>query len=336
MRRYFAALTTPEQLEAEQQRFGSVRAFNRLEKHFEFTKVAVTGPLSRLDIEVLSTLVQGRLLSEAQDAAIDELDLSGFSRADCTLATLVECACTVLDADEDGEAAVVGDAVEAAAAAPVPATWLSAAGRAKCLGSLAGSLLNDATAGAESAVTAVELDDAFVQYCTLLGSSPTALHREWKTGRTVMQQLNDLQGQDPDKIFRGIDTRAGIDLYHQVLVDLSKNNTRKVSALRISQEWNGRVEALLLAATTDDERQQIRDDYGFVGEKDVKRHEKRLAMRQGQTAHIAEKATELMDLFSKIKELQTAVGHTMADVGLPSSFAPGAILCPARISHVRI
>lgn len=32
-----------------------------------------------------------------------------------------------------------------------------------------------------------------MQYCKLLGGAPTSLYREWKSGRSVLQQLNDLQ-----------------------------------------------------------------------------------------------------------------------------------------------
>ena len=61
-----------------------------------------------------------------------------------------------------------------------------------------------------------------------------------------------------------------------------------------------------------------------VGTQDVKRHEGRLSMRQGQTAHVAEKATELMDLFSSINALQTPVGERPPDSRMLSSVAPGA------------
>lgn len=51
MARYYSVLLG-EQLEAERRLQCSVPAFNRLEKHLEFTKVEVGGPMARLDIEV--------------------------------------------------------------------------------------------------------------------------------------------------------------------------------------------------------------------------------------------------------------------------------------------
>ena len=68
-----------------------------------------------------------------------------------------------------------------------------------------------------------------------------------------------------------------------------------------------------------------------VGTQNVKQHEGRLSMRQGQTAHVAEKATELMDLFSSINALQTRVGERPPDPRMLSSVAPGAtapLPCP--------
>ena len=50
----------------------------------------------------------------------------------------------------------------------------------------------------------------------LLGASPTALQRHWKTGQTVLGALNGLHSEDEMKVFSGIQTRKGYDLYLKV------------------------------------------------------------------------------------------------------------------------
>jgi hypothetical protein len=136
----------------------------------------------------------------------------------------------------------------------------------------------------------VDLDEAFMQYCKLLGGTPRSLYREWKSGRLVLQQLNDLQvyhctlaslrrvqlslyilvmrdkvvgsggkmpspqGQDPEKIFQGIETWVGFNFLEGLVIALSKDNSRKVSAESVAKEWNTRVDCMLESATTDTER----------------------------------------------------------------------------------
>lgn len=73
------------------------------------------------------------------------------------------------------------------------------------------------------------------------------------------------QGQDPDKIFQGIETRVGFDFLEEIVIALSKDNSRKVSAESVAKEWNMRVDGMLKSATTDTERARIRAEYGYVG-----------------------------------------------------------------------
>ena len=73
----------------------------------------------------------------------------------------------------------------------------------KCRASLALLLLEEGdTPVATSTVSSVALDSAFVEYSRLLGASPTSLERDWQTGQTVLQQLNELHGEDSLQVFQ--------------------------------------------------------------------------------------------------------------------------------------
>ena len=77
--------------------------------------------------------------------------------------------------------------------------------------------------------------------------------------------MSSPQGQDSEKIFQGIETRVGFDFLEKIVIALSKDNSRKVSAESVAKEWNTRVDGMLESATTDTERARIRAEYGYVG-----------------------------------------------------------------------
>ena len=74
-------------------------------------------------------------------------------------------------------------------------------------------LLGNESACSETvSVSGQQLDRAFQQYTHLLGASPAALQRDWKTGQNVLQALNGLQGEDEMRVYSGIQTRKGTEL----------------------------------------------------------------------------------------------------------------------------
>ena len=83
------------------------------------------------------------------------------------------------------------------------------------------------------------LDNAFMEYTHMLGGSPNALTRNYQTGQSVLRSLNGLQGQDETKIFSGVVTRKGYDLYLKILQTMSHGNKHKVSAKSLG--WLGAI-----------------------------------------------------------------------------------------------
>ena len=86
---------------------------------------------------------------------------------------------------------------------------------------------------ANAAASQQQLDVAFMQYTTLL-SQTSALQRDWSTGQSVLAELNKLHGRDEQMIFTGIQTRKGMELYLDLLKQLSDTNTHKVSERQMS------------------------------------------------------------------------------------------------------
>ena len=96
---------------------------------------------------------------------------------------------------------------------------------------------------ANAAASQQQLDVAFMQYTTLL-SQTSALQRDWSTGQSVLAELNKLHGRDEQMIFTGIQTRKGMELYLDLLKQLSDTNTHKVSERQMSIAWNKHVMGL--------------------------------------------------------------------------------------------
>jgi hypothetical protein len=178
------------------------------------------------------------------------------------------------------------------------------------------------------------LDGAFMQYNQFLTASPTALSREWKTGQSVMRAMWELHGQDEEKIFSAIRTRKGIELYVDVVENLSGDNMRKVSARKIAVEWNARIAAMTAQAKTEDDKRQIQLEYGFIGEKEAKSHTDRLNLRVDQTQKHASMVDKMIDFCRDVKESRTVVGQLEHPVGLRQSMelgvsGPGACVLEA-------
>ena len=70
----------------------------------------------------------------------------------------------------------------------------------------------------------------------------------WKVGQSVLATVNEIHDQDVSKIFTGIKTRKGFNLYLKIVQDLSNDNKRKVSAPKIATEWNSRQTHSLVSA----------------------------------------------------------------------------------------
>ena len=162
--------------------------------------MSVGGEVTPLDLEVLSTLVQGASLTEEQDDSRLQLssDLAELRRDAVSVNDLARLVCTVLDAN-----AVPADLSSDTSVRP--ATRRAAqeqrekevqAERDRLDGvkrSLSLVLLDDANANVvEALVSDKHLDAAFTQYTHLLGASPTALQRHWETGQSVLCALNEL------------------------------------------------------------------------------------------------------------------------------------------------
>ena len=159
---------------------------------------------------------------------------------------------------------------------------------------------------ANAAASQQQLDVAFMQYTTLL-SQTSALQRDWSTGQSVLAELNKLHGRDEQMIFTGIQTRKGMELYLDLLKQLSDTNTHKVSERQMSIAWNKHVTDLL--GRTDDEKQKerIRLEYGYIGEKDAKRHAERLDIRIDQVDKLRSIGAHVMELAASQKEKRTQV-----------------------------
>ena len=183
-------------------------------------------------------------------------------------------------------------------------------------------LLDNENADAnELVVSDLQLDSAFVQYTHLLGASPTALQRHWKTGQTVLGALNGLHSEDEMKVFSGIQTRKGYDLYLQIVRDLSKGNQQKVSAKATAIEWNVRVSQMLSNAEAQgppEAAEQIRCEFGYIGTKDAQRHADRLTLRVEQTQYAGLINDGLLEFGSSVKELSCPVLEVELDTEMPS------------------
>ena len=182
-------------------------------------------------------------------------------------------------------------------------------------------LLDDENADAdEPVVSDLQLDSAFVQYTYLLGASPTALQRHWKTGQTVLGALNGLHSEDEMKVFSGIQTRKGYDLYLQIVRDLSKGNQQKVSAKATAMEWNVRVSQMLSNAEAQGPgaAEQIRCEFGYLGTKDAQRHADRLTLRVEQTQYAGTINDGLIEFGSSVRELSCPVLEVELDTDMPS------------------
>jgi hypothetical protein len=174
-------------------------------------------------------------------------------------------------------------------------------------------LLDDENADAdEPVVSDLQLDSAFVQYTYLLGASPTALQRHWKTGQTVLGALNGLHSEDEMKVFSGIQTRKGYDLYLQIVRDLSKGNQQKVSAKATAIDSNAEAQGPPEAA------EQIRCEFGYIGTKDAQRHADRLTLRVEQTQYAGLINDGLLEFGSSVKELSCPVLEVELDTEMPS------------------
>ena len=199
-------------------------------------------------------------------------------------------------------------------------------------------LLGNESASGETVVSGQQLDTAFQQYTHLLGASPAALQRDWKTGQTVLQALNGLQGEDEMRVYSGIQTRKGTELYLEIVRELSKGNTHKVTAKAIAIEWNVRVQSMLSAAQGESAKDHIRREFGFKGTKDAQRHADRLTLRVEQLDHAQAICGSigsggLIDLCSSIRELSVPVAEVQPVTEMPSSVqrgvsGPAAVVMP--------
>ena len=173
-------------------------------------------------------------------------------------------------------------------------------------------------------VTRQQLDAAFVEYAQLMARHPAALDREYKTGQSVLNALNGLHDIDELKIASGIQTRKGLDLYLEILRGLSDNNTHKATDRQVAVEWNRRVSAMCEAAGGDKARAQVRLDYGFVSEKNVKKHTDRLGVRVQQVSMSGSIGVQLKELASHVKQKQANVAVMPGTAAGWSSMQPGS------------
>ena len=264
--------------------------FNQMETHFQFSAIEIGGQLTKLDAEVLAVLVQGKELNAEQMSTLHTegvlcIDLSQISRASCTLGELARVSVSVLGIPQPRAGLATRHstaALQAAAPAAAPANT-SLLSEQDCVAKLGELLLKTTGANSAAKVTDTELDGAFILYSQLLGASPTALSRDWKTGQSVLRALNDLQEHDSTEVFSSIQTRAGYELYIDIIKALCNNNKRKVPVIEIAAEWNRRVREKLEQATTVAQTKKIRQELGLVGAKQVKDHGDRIDMRMTQT-----------------------------------------------------
>jgi len=154
----------------------------------------------------------------------------------------------------------------------------------------------------------------------------------------VLQALNGLQGEDEMRVYSGIQTREGTKLYLEIVRELSKGNTHKVTAKAIAIEWNARVESMLSAAQGESAKDHIRREFGFKGTKDAQRHADRLTLRVEQLDHAQAICGSigsggLIDLCSSIRELSVPVAEVQPVTEMPSSVqrgvsGPAAVVMP--------
>lgn len=198
---------------------------------------------------------------------------------------------------------------------------------------LASVLLENPTADIDVAIVGDQhLDNAFMEYTHMLGGSPNALTRNYQTGQSVLRSLNGLQGQDETKIFSGVVTRKGYDLYLKILQTMSHGNKHKVSAKSLATEWNHQVDVMLSECASESQRKDVKTQYGYLGEKDAQRHADRLQLRVEQTRHAGSLGSEIQDFCSRIKELSIAIPEVELQTELRTSMARG-VGGPAANTH---
>ena len=66
--------------------------------------------------------------------------------------------------------------------------------------------------------------------------------------------LDQIHGIDETKVFTGIRTDAGYQLYERFVKEQSKDNKVKVAPKKIAVAWNAEVDRLIVAADSDSVR----------------------------------------------------------------------------------
>ena len=83
-----------------------VETYNKLEKHFEFTQTKIGETVTKLDLEVLATLVQGTQLCEEQEEVLSRSigSLAELQRDAVSVTDLAQLVCTVIKAQPQAAA----------------------------------------------------------------------------------------------------------------------------------------------------------------------------------------------------------------------------------------
>ena len=66
-------------------------------------------------------------------------------------------------------------------------------------------------------------------------------------------------------------------------------------------------------------RSKLKQEYGFIGSKDVQRHEDRLGVRQVQTEYVGTIAEELMRIATSIKHQRVEVSQRVVGSTVPNN-----------------
>ena len=118
--------------------------------------------------------------------------------------------------------------------------------------------------------------------------------------------LNQIHDIDETKVFTGIRTQAGYQLYERLVKEQSKDNKVKVAPKKIAVAWNAEVDILIAAADSESAKSRIRKEYGYVSQAQAWRFNQRVELRIEQTELFEPLAEGLKGMYGEILNREVA------------------------------
>ena len=164
------------------------------------------------------------------------------------------------------------------------------------LAKLAYALTGEATTPAATVINERELEACFYLAQRLIANDNRPLARDYNTGLNVLQQINDIQGEDVEIVAHGLFHKEGKALYIKLLRRLGKGGARKVPHKEICRAWKAHVDDLVARAAEESEKERIRDRYGYVLPHQVHKHAGDVAVRAVQCGLMRPQKDALINL----------------------------------------